>query len=208
MTVIVFLCKGLVLNPSYEHTWNPFCDSKWRRVEETHHYAHRKPNLWLWMEKSRGNPSLSTQETQRVTLNGENTWNPSLSTQETQPVTLNGEEYRKPITIKHSVNPTCDSGYRLFQETQPVIRGNCSSRISTLALFLLVVSLLIEMFNYFVLILVWDLMNAGILISTFGWFLSSLTVLIEYLSKLRLLLEYLDGAVIYQKHGISWIVSS
>ena len=59
-------------------------------------WAHRKPNLWLWMEKSTGNPSLSTQET--------------------QPVTLNGEEYRKPIN-GHTGNPTCDSEWRRVQET-------------------------------------------------------------------------------------------
>jgi len=45
-----------------------------------------------------------------------NKGNPSLSTQETQPVTLNGEEYRKPIT-EHTGNPTCGSGWRSIQET-------------------------------------------------------------------------------------------
>jgi len=38
-----------------------------------------------------------------------NTGNPSLSTQETQPVAVNGEEYRKPIT-EHTGNPTYDYG--------------------------------------------------------------------------------------------------
>jgi len=43
------------------------------------------------------------------------TGNLSLSTQETQPVTLDGEEYRKPIT-EHTGNPTCDSEWRRIQE--------------------------------------------------------------------------------------------
>ena len=38
-----------------------------------------------------------------------NKGNPSLSTQETQPVTLNGEEYRKPM-IEHTGNPAYGSG--------------------------------------------------------------------------------------------------
>jgi len=37
------------------------------------------------------------------------TGNPSLNTQETQPVTLDEEEYRKHIT-EHTGNPTNDSG--------------------------------------------------------------------------------------------------
>jgi len=39
------------------------------------------------------------------------TGNPLLSSKETQPVTLDGEEYRKPIT-KLTGNLTCDSGWR------------------------------------------------------------------------------------------------
>ena len=82
--------------PITEHRGNPTCDSEWRRVQETYHWVHRKPNLWLWMEKSTGNLSLSTQET--------------------QPVALNGEEYRKPIT-GYTGNPTCDSEWRRVKET-------------------------------------------------------------------------------------------
>ena len=82
--------------PITEHTGNPTYDYGWRRVQETYHWAHRKPNLWLWIKKSRENLSLSTQET--------------------QPVTLNEEEYRKHIT-EHTGNPTCDSEWRRVQET-------------------------------------------------------------------------------------------
>jgi len=44
------------------------------------------------------------------------TGNPSLSTQETQPVSLNGEDYRKHI-IGQTGNPTCYSEWRRVQET-------------------------------------------------------------------------------------------
>ena len=82
--------------PKAEHLGNPTCGSGWRSIKETHHWAQRKPSLWLWMEKS--------------------TRNPLLSTQETQPVALNEEAYRKPIT-EHTGNPACDSEWRRVQET-------------------------------------------------------------------------------------------
>ena len=54
------------------------------------------------------------------------------------------------------------------------IQGNYSSSISTcyISLFLLFVSLLIEMFNYFVLLLVQDLN----IVPPFGWCLSYVTL--------------------------------
>ena len=115
--------------PITEHTGNPTCDSGWRRVQETHHWAHRKPNLLLWMKKSTGNPSLSTQETQAL-----------------------------------------GSGWRISEET--VVEVYLHRFIS---LFLLLVSLLIEIFNYFALFFR-DLMNTRILIPPFGWSLSSVTL--------------------------------
>ena len=96
--------------PITEHTGNLTCDSWWRIVHETHHWAHRKPNLLLWMENLPGNPTCDSgwrrvQETHHWAHRKPNLWlwmekstgNPSLSTQETQPVTLDGEQYRKPI---------------------------------------------------------------------------------------------------------------